>query len=502
MQQLMHSFSGYMPPPEILDGVRSGQIASFCLFAYANVASPCQLYDLTEALYQAAREGNQPPPLIGIDQEGGQLMAIAEGVTELPGNMALGATQSPELAHQAGRILGRELLAMGINLNFAPSVDVNTNPQNPVVGIRSFGENPELVAELGAALIQAMQDEGVIATAKHFPGHGDTHVDSHHQTPVVAHSLQRTTTVELLPFRTAIEAGTGAILTSHVVFTALDSERPATLSFAILNDLLRRDMGFEGVTITDAMDMHAVAQYGAVESVRSALQAGADLVLLGHLPDQFALHDETVDLWDQNAVRRIQAMRQRIPDTRPPLRVIGCEEHQQIAQRIADQSITVVRGQRVPLSVTPDQMIAVVTPHPEDLTPADTSSQVRISLADAIRRRHPLVQSIEMPYQADEKAIDAVLQGTEQAHTVIVGTIRADMDSSQAKLVKALHQRDQNLIVVALRTPYDIQAFPMIQTYLCSYGIRSVSMEAVAKVLFGEITAQGILPCRIPGMDI
>src|SRR5688572_17576366 len=179
MEQVMFSFHGLTPPSEILEAVRAGRAGAFCLFAHKNVESPAQVRRLCEALHQAAREGNQPPPIIGIDQEGGQLIAITMGATELPGNMALGATRSPELARKAGYVLGRELLAMGINMNFAPSLDVNTHPDNPVIGIRSFSDDSHLVAELGAALIEGMQAQGVMASAKHFPGHGATATDSH-----------------------------------------------------------------------------------------------------------------------------------------------------------------------------------------------------------------------------------------------------------------------------------------------------------------------------------
>lgn len=499
MQQLAHSFAGFTPPAEILDAVRRGDIAAFCLFAHWNVEHPAQLRALNEALIQAADEGGHLPPLIGIDQEGGQLIAITGGATELPGNMALGATRSPQLAEQAGRVLGRELRAMGINLNFAPSLDVNVNPANPVVGIRSFGADPALVAALGTAMIRGMQAEGVIATAKHFPGHGDTSGDTHFAAPVIAHSLERMNSVELVPFRAAIQAGVKAVMPAHLLFSALDDANPATLSAAILENYLRREMGFTGTIITDAMDMYAVTRFGAAESVRMALQAGADLVLLAHLPDQLDLNRLTRDLVRPDALARIQALRAGVPRDLPPLDVVGCAEHQQIAQAIADQSITVVRGgEALPLCPGADETIAVITPAPQDLTPADTSSHVQIALADAIRRRHPRTQAFELPPQAADQDVSAILQATAGAHTVVVGTVAADQAPCQAELVRLVYQRGQRLIVVALRTPYDLAAFPMIKTYLCAYGIRAVTTEAIARVLFGEIEAQGVLPCPLP----
>lgn len=499
MQQLMHSFAGHFPPAEILAGVRDGEISAFCLFAHWNVEHPAQLRDLTQALLRAAEEGNQLPPLIGIDQEGGQLIAIANGATELPGNMALGATRSPELAEQAGRVLGRELRAMGLNLNFAPSLDVNINPVNPVVGIRSFGADPELVAKLGVALIRGMQAEGVIATAKHFPGHGDTSTDTHHTSPRITHSLERMHDLELLPFRRAIAAGLNAIMPAHIMFTALDADNPATLSPAILKDYLRGTLGFNGVIISDAMDMYAVARFGAAESVSMALQAGIDMPLLAHLPDQLALAEQVRHLAQPDALARIQHLRTGIPRDLPALDVVGCAEHQQIAQTIADRSITLVKnGGQIPLRPAPDDEIVVITPQPSDLTPADTSSSVQIALADAIRQRHPRTSAYALPRDASAGDISAIMQASEKARFTIVGTVAADQDRVQAELVKALYAHGQNPLVVALRTPYDLMAFPMVETYLCAYGIRAVTTEAVARVLFGEISAEGVLPCPIP----
>lgn len=498
MQQLMHSFPGTEPPADILAAVERGEIGAFCLFGHWNFASVAQFRALTEALIDAAARGGFPPPLIGIDQEGGQLMAVGQPATELPGNMALGATRSPELAEQAGRVLGRELRALGVNMNFAPSLDINVNPASQAVGVRSFGADPALVTDLGLAMIRGLEAEGVIATAKHFPGHGATESDSHHVAAVVPHTMARMNRVELAPFRAAIEAGVRAIMTTHVIFAALDPANPATVSPAILDGHLRRAMGFGGLIVTDAMDMHPVARLGAEASVRGALDAGADLVLLAHLPDQLALSRNLRDRARPGAVARIDALRAGIPRALPPLDVLGCAEHRDIAQTIADRAITLVRdGGRLPLRPGPDQRIAVITPEPRDLTPADTSSHVRIDLAGAIRRRHPRTDAFTLPGGASGADVSAILAACQGADRVVVGTVAADQDPSQAELVRALHRRGQPPIVVALRTPFDITAFPEVDTYLCAYSIRAVSTEAVARVLFGEIEAAGALPCPI-----
>jgi beta-N-acetylhexosaminidase len=495
----MHSFHGYSAPDDILAGVRGGTIGAFCLFNF-NVASLVQLRALTQSLMEAARQGGQPIPLIGIDQEGGQLMAVTHGATELPGNMALGATRSTVLAEQAGRLLARELLALGINLNFAPSLDINSNPANPVIGVRSFGDNPALVGDLGEALIRGLQREGVVATAKHFPGHGDTGIDPHHDAPALHQPLERIQRMELAPFRQAIGAGVRAIMSAHILFNALDSELPATLSPTILTRLLREEMGFEGIIMTDAMDMNAVSRHGGLRAVTQALRAGADIVLLGHLPHQQQLMQHTSHLANPHSLRRIHSVRAALPSELPPLNVVGSLEHQQIAQDIADHAITVVRDVGIlPLRPTPAQSIAVVTVQPRNLTPADTSADVSVQLGEMIRRRHAATSVHELPMFASDEAIRASLHAVREADIVIVGTISADQDPQQAAFVRALVERGQRPVVAALRTPYDIMAFPMVETYLCAYSIRRVACEAVARVIFGEIPPKGILPCHIPG---
>lgn len=502
MLRLMHTFEGQSIPPGILAAVRSGEIGAFCLFGGKNIQSPAHLRQLSETLHAAAAAGGQPPPLIGIDQEGGQLMAVTGGgVTELPGNMALGATRSARLSRAAGRVLGRELLAMGVNLDFVPCLDVNINPANPVVGTRSFGDDPALVAELGVALIEGIQGEGVLASAKHFPGHGDTNADSHFDAPVVEHNRARIEAVELRPFRAAIEAGVGAIMSGHVIYPEFDPNAPATLSRAILTDLLRGELGFGGLVLTDAMDMAAALRGGVLPSLQMALNAGVDLVMLAHLPNQMALDTAVASLRDPASEARILKARQAAPREMPALSLLGDPEHAAIAQEIADQSITLVRSsQPLPLQVTGEETIVVITPRPANLTPADTSALVHIALADAICARHARTVALELPRGAGDAELAAVLEASRGAAHVIVGTINAGDDPAQVALVEALRERGDRPLVISLRTPYDLAMFPGVETYLCTYSIRPVSMEAAARVLFGEIPAKGVLPCAIPGI--
>ncbi|GAA2699780.1 glycoside hydrolase family 3 protein [Micromonospora olivasterospora] len=273
---LQPGFVGTTPPPWILRWLGEG-LGSVVLFA-RNIVDPDQVAALTAAL-----RAERPDVLVGIDEEAGDVTRIesARGSSR-PGNLALGAIDDPELTAEVARDLGRELASVGVTLNFAPDADVNSNPDNPVIGVRSFGSDPALAARHTAAWVAGLQDGGVAACAKHFPGHGDTRVDSHHDLPRIGGTRQRLDAVELVPFGAAVAAGAQAVMTGHLLVPALDPELPATLSPRILGGLLREEMGFQGLVVTDAIEMRAVAgRYGFAGAAVRALAAGADAICVG-----------------------------------------------------------------------------------------------------------------------------------------------------------------------------------------------------------------------------
>ena len=221
--------------------------------------------------------------MTSVDQEGGNVARLREGFTPVPAMQVLGAADDAALSFEVGRILGRELRAVGLDLDYAPVLDVNTNPDNPVIGKRAFGDDPDLVAWHATALAKGMVFEGVAACGKHFPGHGDTLQDSHHELPRLPHALERLEQVELVPFRIAVKAGIPAIMTAHVVFPVLDPEWPATASEPVISGLLRGKLGYEGLVVTDDLEMKAIAQhYPLEEVVVRGLNAGVDLFLCCH----------------------------------------------------------------------------------------------------------------------------------------------------------------------------------------------------------------------------
>lgn len=275
-QLLFAGFEATVIPPALGAAIGAGRIGGVVLFR-RNFASLAQARDLVAELHALAP--SDAPLVVAVDEEGGRVQRLREWLTAWPAMRRLGERDDPALTAALGSALGRELAELGIDLDFAPVVDVDTNPANPVIGDRSFARDPDAVARHACAFLCALQAEGVAACAKHFPGHGDANVDSHLALPVLAHDLARLRGVELPPFREAIAAGVASVMTAHVLLPAVDPAEPATLSRRVL-DLLREDLGFEGLVFTDDLDMHAVSErYPPAELARRALEAGADVLL-------------------------------------------------------------------------------------------------------------------------------------------------------------------------------------------------------------------------------
>lgn len=516
-QKLLLAFQGKEFTPEMQQALASYKPGGVTFFRSFNISSPAQVKKLVSDLQEHANILGLPPLLIGADQEGGQLMAIGEGTTPLPGNMALGAAGSVDLARKTGEVLGRELAAMGINMNYAPCCDVNINPRNPVIGTRSFGEDPKLVALMAAAMVEGIQAQGVAAVAKHFPGHGDTSADSHLGLPSLPHSLDRLQSVEFLPFQAAIDADVKLTMSAHIAMPAIDGAHapPATLSHAILTGLLREQLGFEGVIVSDAMDMHAIQQGEKLgEECVNASTAGIDLLLVTADPADHKRawngltrsyqYDLQFRVTCEHSAKRIVHLKSWLKShkTNPGLEVVGCIEHLAVAGEIADRSVTLVRDDAhlLPLSLNSEQRIVVVIPQPADLTPADTSSYVVPALAASIRPFHTNMDEIVIPFAPNKSIIQKVLEQTQGAALIIIGTINAFDCAAQANLVNKLLQSGIPVVVAALRMPYDLTTFDQAPTYLCTYSIQSPSMNTLTKILFGKLKAQGRLPVSIPGL--
>ncbi|HET9315240.1 MAG TPA: beta-N-acetylhexosaminidase [Vicinamibacteria bacterium] len=351
-QRFMVGFDGHTASPDVKHLIRELGVGHVILFA-RNVAEPEQVADLVRELQSVAREARHDLPLlVAVDQEGGRVARLREPWTLWPPQRAIGRAGSEDLARRMGAALAFELKACGIRCDFAPVVDVDSNPKNPIIGDRSFGDDPDLVGRLGAAVVQGLQQGGVAACAKHFPGHGDTDVDSHLALPVVEHSRSRLEEVELPPFRKAIEAGVATIMTAHVVVRELDPDVPATLSPAIIDGLLRKQLGFEGVIVSDDLEMRAVAAHWKPgDAAVRAVRAGCDILPVCASADAQveaiegvvrAVESEELRFTEMDAAGlRIRALKQRFllpyadPDPREARRAAGGEERIVLAREIA-----------------------------------------------------------------------------------------------------------------------------------------------------------------------
>lgn len=508
---LMLSFEGNTAPEFVLAMVRERDLSGFTLFRHLNFRDPQQIRTLTETLQQQRRD--RPPLLIAADQETGQLMAMGEPLTPFPGTMALGAAGDPELTRRVGAAMGSELRAIGINVDYAPVCDVNTNPDNPSLGIRSFGDDPIAVAAHSSALVAGLQSVGVAATMKHFPGKGDAHADSHHSLPVLDHDRERLDAVELAPFAAAIRVGVRLTMTGHFALPALtgSSDLPCTLAREAMRSLLRDDLGFGGVVITDALDMKAVTQGPSqIVDVIAAVRAGVDLLLLTADVEMRERIEEGLHLALSRRLidaDELAASRRRVGDLRrwlagfstPDLSVVGSPAHRSLADGAAAAAITLVRDDAglLPLRLGVEDRILVVQPEPTGLTPADTSSFEEARLADAIASHHGAVDRLSVPHRPANGDIAAARAAASRASVAVVGSVSASMEPSQAELVRAVLDTGTPAITVALRTPYDLTAYPESGTHLCTYSIKAPALAALAAVFFGEADAPGRLPVRL-----
>ena len=354
-QRVMVGFEGMAPSADVRALIKQYGVGHIILFA-RNVDGPEQVAELVRELQGIARDAGQDLPLmIGVDQEGGRVARLREPWTIWPSLRAVGRLGSEAYAERMGRALADELLPCGIRWDFAPVVDVDTNPKNPVIGDRSFGDDPELVGRLGAAMIRGLQGGGLAACAKHFPGHGDTNLDSHHELPVVTHSPARLQDVELRPFRTALEAGVVSVMTAHVLVPEMDETLPATLSPHILETLLRRGMSYDGVVVTDDMEMKAVAKgWAPGEAAVLAAQAGCDLLAICRTPEvqveaiealvRAQESDRIASKAMDTAVARLRRLKERFlatyqdPDPQKARLAAGSSERVRLAEEIAERS--------------------------------------------------------------------------------------------------------------------------------------------------------------------
>jgi beta-N-acetylhexosaminidase len=469
------------------------------------------------------------PLLIGADLETGAGMRARGGyfvpngidlggATVFPSEMAYGAAGDTSLTYTEGRVTAVEGRALGIHINFSPVLDVNNNPANPVINTRSYGENPHEVARLGVAYIHGLQDNGMIATAKHFPGHGDTEINSHLALPVVNVSRARLDTVELVPFRAAVRAGVGAVMTFHGSMPALDSSgAPGTLSSNVVTGLLRKQLGFNGLVISDAMDMKGVTdKYGATEAVKRAVAAGVD-VLIQPL-DVPAAINAVVDGVSEGrysetrvseSARRILAMKRRLnldrnrfADLDSLRSTVGISAHVALAQAAADRSITVVRDSLriLPLSLTPGtRVLSITIARRTDLGASEAFNATLARSAPSLRTEFvmqddPAVNYPRLAAMADSADVTIVSSYVGQSWNVT----SVNAPQAFADWIGRMVANGRKVIVVAFGNPYLLSQIPTVPEYVVAWDGAPVSQQSAARVIVGMTPASGHLPITIP----
>ena len=489
----------------IAEIVRTHHVGGLIYFVWSdNLQDIEQIATLSNDAQDAALEAGGIPLVISADEERGVVYRLPAPATPLPGQMALGATGSHSHARKAGDIVGSEMRAAGLHQAFSPVVDVNIEAQNPVIGVRSLGADPQAVARLGAAQIKGMQKANCSAAAKHFPGHGDTATDSHLGLPVIDHTREELDTLDLPPFVAAIDEGIDTIMTAHIVVPALDdSGVPATLSRPILTDLLRGELGFEGVIVPDSLAMEGVrTMFGDDRVPVEAILAGADqmlmppdlVVAIGGVRDAVASGEITEERLDES-VRRILAQKLRRGlfdqvhvDPATAADAIGTPRSVRSAQKIADDAITLITDDAGVIPLAGGTSVLV--------TGVGTAAKIEVA-AQALEAHGLQATALAgaTPEQAAAAAadVDAVL--------VFTSASGFTTPASQVAMVKALVATGTPVLHAALRNPYDVVHVGEVAASLAAYGNSDCNLEAVAGVLAGDVSLRGTLPVAIPTAD-
>lgn len=469
------------------------------------------------------------PLLIASDMENGTGMRLGGsyalpsllpqgGGTVFPPVMALGATRSDDLAYRLGKVLGAEARAVGVHLVFGPVLDVNANALNPVINVRSFGEDPALVSRLAAAYIRGARENGLMTTGKHFPGHGDTETDSHIGLPLIRGSKAHLDSVDLPPFRTAVGNGIDAIMTAHIAVTGVlgDSAPPATLSPYFMTDVLRKEMKFDGLLVTDAMTMGGVAnRYGATEPLILALQAGADILLMPHSVTE-AINTVTGAVQSgrltqariDESVRRILRLKAqaglrtgRLVDLNAVDTIVNVPARSSVANEVAQKSITLARDERslVPLSRNGKRILAITYADAGDLLAGRVFNQ-------ELRAAGFTVNAVPVDSRTTPAELDALKVWADSADVVIASAYvypRESRGSIGAEggfpgLIGQLAAAKKNLIAISFGNPYLVSAYPTVPAYMLAWGGAPVSQRAAAAALLGTAPISGRLPISIP----
>lgn len=551
---------------DIKNAIVKYKVGGVILFA-ENVRDTEQTTKLTHNIQKAAVENGLDPLLISIDQEGGIVVRLGTG-TSLPGNMALGATRDKELAYQYGKIIADEIKALGINVNLAPVMDTNNNPNNPVIGLRSISSDPKLVGELGSEVVKGLQDQGVSAAIKHFPGHGDTATDSHLGLPVVDKSFEEVEKLELVPFKKAANEGVDMIMTAHISYPQLEKDTaiskkdgstvgiPATLSDDILTGIIREKMHYDGIVITDAMKMQAIADhFGEEDAVVMAIKAGVDIPLMPALlqknEDLLKLDNiigrikNEIDLGNifeneiDNSVYRILELKQKrgildlnqykVPleeKIEKALKVVGNKEHFDKQREITQKAITVTKNNDLlPLYPKANEKVLIYTPYENEIPGfkygfeklqsegvIDKNATVDVLTFESFKDNPSDAEQTLRDYAKNYDYIIAVSE-IGRAGQLSKGDWLAEIPDMLTTFAK---ENNKKSTIISIGKPYDLDRYKNSDAHVLAYGSKGMDPTEKGKdpvktfgpnipfsldVVFGKVASTGKLPVDVPGLN-
>ena len=508
---VLAGFDGPVADAETLEFI--SQTAGTILFR-RNVESASQTAALVDTLQAAANASGAQPLIIAVDQEGGSVLRLGSVGTPTPSAMALGAAGDLGLTEDVYCVVGEELAALGVTLDFAPVADVNNNPENPVIGIRSFGDEPAVVSRHVGAAVRGLHRGGVGATCKHFPGHGDTRVDSHRDLPVAPHGVERLRALELPPFEAGILAGTDAIMTAHFALPNVDpSGVPATLSRPVLTGLLREELAFDGLICTDCMEMDAIAKrYAVGEAAVQAVSAGADLILYSSSLDmareavnalRHALADGTLDAAAvERSLERVGRLRRALAGPRSrDLSVICSDAHRRVASSAFAKATTVVRDTRpvLPLEAKKGKRIFLVQfDGANGVAGHGSAAATKTTFGDALARSPARVQEQIRSLDPAGHEYKQLLMAASSADAIVAVTRRAFMHRLQAQAVADLALAEKPLVIVAACEPYDATLAPAQAAVIATFGDQEGALSAAAGAILGTLVPKGKLPVSLP----
>lgn len=511
-QLLVIGFQGYEYNDHLKEMIEEYKAGNIILFS-RNIQDINQLYNLNKKVYQEITNSTGILPFVTIDQEGGVVTRIMQEATFFPGNMTLAATNSAN-ALRVGEMMGHELLTLGINFNLAPVLDVNNNPLNPVIGVRSYSDDPNVVSEFGTNYIAGLQKTGVIATAKHFPGHGDTATDSHYSMTIVPHDKNRLEKIELVPFKAAIKSGIDAIMSAHVLFPAFEpDELPATLSYRVLTDLLRKELAFDGLIISDCLEMKAIDDYFTTEKAAvMGVEAGLDLLCISHTLEkqrQAAINlekafldgkipmtvlDEKVEriLFYKNKIKQLIENHFLEKEYEESYELLIDIENKNVAQEIVDNSLTLIQGEIYKAK----SKTLLIAPDPFPMTIAEDDFSSR-SIIDLASKAMPYVDTIKIEVNPTKDEINKIINKAMKYDQIVVCTYNANTYKSQVDLIKRINLLEKDLHVILTRNPYDYLKVKNVKNIVSLYEYTPNAIRTIIKYLKGQIIPDGKLPVNI-----